>query len=65
MNLISVITKWLKNASYPTNSLDYKYSEAKLINPNTNIYFSLASNDNIGFIHENKESSESTSFLNN
>ena len=64
MNLISVIKKWLKNASYPTNSLDYKYSEAKLINPNTNIYFSLASNDNIGFIHENEESSESTSFLN-
>ena len=62
MNFISVIKKLLNNASYPTNSLDYKYSEAKIINSNTNIHSSLASN--ISFVHENEESSESTSFLN-
>ena len=42
-------------------SLEYKYSEAKITNPNTNTYSYL---DNISFIDENEESSESTSFLN-
>ena len=66
MNLISVIKKLWNDASYPTDSLDYKYSEAKKTNPNTNIYSYLeqSSTDNISFIDENEESSESTSFLN-
>ena len=66
MNLISVIKKLWNDASYPTDSLDFKYSEAKITNPNTNIYSCLekSSTDNISFIDENEESSESTSFLN-
>ena len=66
MNLISVIKKLWNDASYPTDSLDYKYSEAKKTNPNTNIYSYLeqSSTNNISFIDENEESSESTSFLN-
>ena len=66
MNLISVIKKLWNDASYPTDSLDYKYSEAKITNPNTNIYSCLeqSSTDNISFIDENEESNESTSFLN-
>ena len=41
-------------------------SEAKITNPNTNIYSYLeqSSTDKISFIDENEESSESTSFLN-
>ena len=41
-------------------------SEAKITNPNTNIYSCLeqSSTDKISFIDENEESSESTSFLN-
>ena len=66
MNLISVIKKLWNDASYPTDSLEYKYSESKKTNPNTNIYSCLeqSSTDNISFIDENEKSSESTSFLN-
>ena len=66
MNLISVIKKLWNDAIYPTDSVDYKYSEAEKTNPNTNIYYCLeqSSTDNISFIDENEESSESTSFLN-
>ena len=66
MNLISVIKKFRNNASYPTDSLEYKYSEVKITNPHNNIYscFEQSSADNISFIDENEESSESTSFLN-
>ena len=41
-------------------------SEAKITNPNTNIYSCLeqSSTDKISFIDESEESSESTSFLN-
>ena len=41
-------------------------SEAKITNPNTNIYSCLeqSSTNNISLIDEHKESSESTSFLN-
>ena len=64
MNLISLIKKL--HASYPTDSLDYEYLKAKITNLNTNIYSCLeqSSTDNISFIDENEESSESTSFLN-
>ena len=41
MNLIFVIKKLWNDASYPTDSIDYKYSEAKKTNPNTNIYSCL------------------------
>ena len=43
-----------------------KNSEAKKTNLNTNIYScpEQSSTDNISFIDENEESSESTSFLN-
>ena len=56
----SVIKKLWYDASYPTESLEYKYSEARITNPNTNIYSRLeqSSTDNIIFIDE------STSFLN-
>ena len=66
MNLISVIKKLWNGANYPTNSLEYKSSEDKTANPNTNIYHCLeqSSTDNISFIDENVESSESTSDLN-
>ena len=62
--LISVIKQLWNDASYPTDSLDYKYLEAKIRNPNTNIYPCLeqSSTDNISFIDENKECNESTSF---
>ena len=64
MNLISVIKKL--HASYPTDSLDYKYSKVKITNPNSNICSCLEqlSTNNIIFIDENEESSKSTSFLN-
>ena len=66
MNLISVIKKLWNDASCPTDSLDYKYSEGKITNPNTNIYSCLeqSSTDNISFKDENEESSESSLFLN-
>ena len=40
-----------ESASYPTDSLDYKYSEAKITNPKANIYSCLeqSSTDNISF----------------
>ena len=52
--------------SYPTDFLEYNYLEAKITNPNANTYSCLeqSSTDNISFIDENEESSESTSFLN-
>ena len=37
MNLISVIKKL--HASYPTDSLDYKYSKVKITNPNRTIIY--------------------------
>ena len=66
MNLISVIKKLWNDASCPTDSLDYKYSEGKITNLNTNIYSCLeqSSTDNISFKDENEESSESSLFLN-
>ena len=46
--------------------LNINISEAKITNPNANIYSCLeqSSTDNISFIDENEKSSESTSFLN-
>ena len=40
-----------KSASYSTDFLDYKFSEAKITNPKTNIYSCLeqSSTDNISF----------------
>ena len=66
MNLVSVIKKLWNDASYPNDFREYKYSEAKITNPNTNIYSGLEESptDNISFIDENEESNESTSFLN-
>ena len=66
MNLIPVIKKLWNGASYPTDSLKCKYSEAKITNPNSNTYSCLQQSyaDHISFIGENEESSESTSFLN-
>ena len=66
MNLISVIKKLWNDASYPIDFREYKYSTAKIPNPNTNIYSCLEqlSTDNISFIDENEESNEITSFLN-
>ena len=66
MNLTSAIKELWNDASYPTGSLEYKYSESKKTNPNTNIYPCLEkpSTDNISFIDENEKSSETTSFLN-
>ena len=66
MNLVSVTKKLWNDASYPTDTLSYKYSEVKKTNPNTSIYNCLEqlSTDNISFIDESEESSESTSFLN-
>ena len=54
------------DASYPSDSLWYKYSKVKITNLNANIHSCLdqPSTDNISFIEENKESSESISFLN-
>ena len=51
--------------SYP-DSLEYKYWEPKITNPDTNIYSCLeqSSTNNISFIDENEESSGSASFLN-
>ena len=57
MNLISVIKKLWNDASYPTDSPKYKYSEAKTI-------LEQSLTDNISFIGEKDESSERTSFLN-
>ena len=57
MNLIFVIKKLWNDASYPTDSPEYKYSEAKTI-------LEQSPTDNISFIDEKDESSESTSFLN-
>ena len=65
MNLISVIKKLWNEASYPTDFHKYKYSAAKITNPNTNIYSCLeqSSTGNISYIDENEDSNESTSFL--
>ena len=65
VNLISVIKKLWNDASYPTDFREYKYSEAKIANSNTNIYSCLkqSSTDNISFIDENEESNESISLL--
>ena len=38
-----------ESASYPTDSLDYKYSEAKITNPKTKIYI-LALNNHLPII---------------
>ena len=65
MNLISLIKKMSNDASCSTDSLEYKYSEAKITNPKANIYSRLEqSSTDISFIDANKESRESTSFLN-
>ena len=65
MNLISLIKKLWNDASYSTDFREYKYSEAKITNPNPNIYSCLeqSSTDNVSFIDENEESNKSTSFL--
>ena len=65
VDLNSVIKKLRHDASYPRDSLEYKYSEAKITNPNTNIYYCLeqSSTDDIIFTDENEESSQTTSFL--
>ena len=41
INLIFVVKKLCNDASYPTDSLKYKYPEAKITNPNTNTYSCL------------------------
>ena len=66
MNLIPVIKKLWNGASYPTDSLKCKYLEAKITNPNSHTCSCLEQlyADNISFIGENEESSESTSFFN-
>ena len=62
INLISVIKKLWNDASYPTDFLKYKYSKAKITNPNIKIYSHLerSSTDNSSFTDENEENIEST-----
>ena len=65
-NEFDLCNKLWNDASCTTDFHEYEYLKAKITNPNTNIYSCLeqSSTDNISFIDENEESSESTSFLN-
>ena len=66
MNLISVIKKFWNDTSYPTDFREYKYSESKATNLNTNICFCYeqSSSTNISLTDENEQISQSPSFFN-